>query len=347
MSFDNYSIFCSLSCERLFHLIGLVRHRFSSTRPESLILHSLSSTAGEMGDQIQRLQLFFKRKGVDISDDEGDNNSNNKYWEFFNPEEVEAWSIALVPMTDFLHFQEKFCTAEDAMPIFVDEKVKDVVWYADNTLLIHCETTASPPYFFTIYVNNSASPFSTLYFLRSLNGSVYEPLVKEVEREIDNKAWQAKDGQPLRARSVARKIRRLLQSIATMTAANKAVASAIMPITLSRGKNTQGASEGSARNVLSQRLAPTGAELSTNRRNSKRPNIAITSTISSSQRKRANVQGMPEASTASAITQVPSELELGQEFDYAGIANIYNKFWTECQSCFVFGVEVKHEVQID
>ena len=77
-----------------------------------------------MGDQIQRLQLFFKRKEVDISDDEGDDNSNSKYWEFLNPEEVEAWSIALVPMTDFLHFQAKFHTAKDAMPISVDEKVK-------------------------------------------------------------------------------------------------------------------------------------------------------------------------------------------------------------------------------
>ena len=56
---------------------------------------------------------------------------------------------------------------------------------------------------------------------------------------------------------------------------------------------------------------------------------------------------MPEASTASAITQVPSELKLDQEFDYAEIANIYNKLWTECQSCFVFGVEAKHEVHID
>ena len=50
---------------------------------------------------------------------------------------------------------------------------------------------------------------------------------------------------------------------------------------------------------------------------------------------------------ASAITQVPAELELGQEFDYAKIANIYNKFWTECQSCFIFGVDEKHDVHID
>ena len=34
---------------------------------------------GEMGDYIERLLLFFKRKEVDISDDEGDDNSNSEY----------------------------------------------------------------------------------------------------------------------------------------------------------------------------------------------------------------------------------------------------------------------------
>ena len=100
-----------------------------------------------MRDQIQCVQFFFKRKEVDISNDDGDDNSNNEYWEFLNPEEVEAWSIVLIPMIDFLHFQAKFCTVDDAMAISADEKVKDVVWYAENTLLIHCKTIASPPYF--------------------------------------------------------------------------------------------------------------------------------------------------------------------------------------------------------
>ena len=53
--------------------------------------------------------------------------------------------------------------------------------------------------------------------------------------------------------------------MATMTAANRAVASAIMPLTISRGRGTERASEGCARNVLSQRLATTGVEPSSNR----------------------------------------------------------------------------------
>ena len=142
-----------------------------------------------MGDQIERLLLFLKRKEVDISDDKGDDNSNSEYWEFLHPNVVEAWSIGLVPMTNFVHFQANFRTAKHAVAISADKKVKDVVWYSDNTILIHCKTTGSPPYSFTIYVDNSKSPFSTLYFMKSLSGSVYEPLVKEVEKEIDQKAW--------------------------------------------------------------------------------------------------------------------------------------------------------------
>ena len=146
------------------------------------------------------------------------------------------------------------------MAIYVDKKVKDVVWYIENTLLIHCKTTTSPPYFFTIYVDNSKFPFLTLYFFRSLNGLVYKLLMKDVERDIDQKAWQTKEGLLLRARPIAGKVRRLIQSMATMTIANHAVASTIMPVTLSRGRNMHGASEGSTRNVLSQRLALTEAE---------------------------------------------------------------------------------------
>ena len=90
-----------------------------------------------------------------------------------------------------------------------------------------------------------------------------------------------------------------------MTAANRAVESAIMPLTISRGRGMEGANEGSARNVLSQRLATIGAEPSSNWRQSKRPSSAIASTPSGSQRKHANVQGPIEASTASAIPRFP------------------------------------------
>jgi hypothetical protein len=54
-----------------------------------------------------------------------------------------------------------------------------------------------------------------------------------------------------------------------------------------------------------------------------------------------------EVSTASAITKVPSSLELGEKTDYNETKTMYEKFWTECQDCFVFEVDRKFSISID
>ena len=123
----------------------------------------------------------------------------------------------MVLVTNFVHFETKFYTPDDAMLISTDERVKDVVHYRDNILHIRCELTDSPPYFFTICLDNSKSS-STLYFLRTLNGSVYKPLVKDVKRDIDQKSWQTKEGLFLRVYLVASKVRQIILLMATMVA---------------------------------------------------------------------------------------------------------------------------------
>ena len=62
----------------------------------------------ENGRLDRAVASFLQRKEVDISDEEGDDNSNSEYWEFLHLDKVEAWSIGLVPMTNFMHFQAKF-----------------------------------------------------------------------------------------------------------------------------------------------------------------------------------------------------------------------------------------------
>jgi hypothetical protein len=53
-----------------------------------------------------------------------------------------------------------------------------------------------------------------------------------------------------------------------------------------------------------------------------------------------------EMNTTSGIMEVPSELEPGQ-IDYLETKTMYEKFWTECQSCFVFEVDTKYSISID
>ena len=102
-----------------------------------------------------------------------------------------------MPMTENVNFVMKFSAAPHALPISVDERIKDVVHFKDNILHIHCETIDVDPYAFTIALNNDSFPFTVVPFLASLAGSFYEPLMKEVEVEIDRKLWVTKEGLPL------------------------------------------------------------------------------------------------------------------------------------------------------
>jgi hypothetical protein len=65
------------------------------------------------------------------------------------------------------------------------------------------------------------------------------------------------------------------------------------------------------------------------------------------QSKKMQVSRGAEISTASAITEVPSSLEPGEKIDYNEMKTMHEKFWTECQDCFVFEVDRKFSISID
>ena len=200
-----------------------------------------------MADQIERLCQFFVRKDVNLSDDEGDDNTSREYWELKDPERLESWSVALVPMTENVNFVMKIFATSHALLISADEHIKDVVHFNDNILHIHCKTTDADPYAFTLALNNGVSLFIVVPFLASLAGSSYEPLMKEIEAEIDKKSWVTKEGLPLRARAIASKLQSLTMSIAIKAASQRAIASTFMPLDLSKVRNNTNASQGSAR----------------------------------------------------------------------------------------------------
>ena len=218
-------------------------------------------------------------------------------------------------MIDDVNFVMKFHVGPHALPISADERIQKVAYYKDNILHIHCETTDAEPYSFMVVVNNTMSPFSVVPFLQSLQGSPYETLIKEVESEIDRQVWTTKEDLPLRAQSIASKVRNIIHSMAKMAAVRKAVMSALMPIDLNRAIGTQNTSEASARDTISQGGPQSAADPSSTRRNKKRPSRAIESTLAESQVRRPTVQPQAKGSTASALTEVPMELDNGDEED--------------------------------
>jgi hypothetical protein len=61
-----------------------------------------------MTEITRKLETFFKRKEANPEEDDGDDNSGGKYWEFANSNDVECWSLELIPMSDWAHFVHKF-----------------------------------------------------------------------------------------------------------------------------------------------------------------------------------------------------------------------------------------------
>jgi hypothetical protein len=124
-------------------------------------------------------------------------------------------------MTGWSHFVHKFKNSSVFLPISYNERVKDVLPEKGGIVLVHCVTTTEEPYMFTICVEYKFSPFDLSVFLRSLENSEYEALMKEIEAQVDNKEWLNKEGHPFGFRAMASRIRQLIVSLDVMTASNK------------------------------------------------------------------------------------------------------------------------------
>jgi hypothetical protein len=201
---------------------------------------------------------------------------------------------------------------------------------------------------FTICVECKFNPFDLSIFLRSLENSDYEALMKEIEAQVDNKEWLNKEGHPFGFRAMASRVRQLIVSLDVMTASNKYMSRQMRAIELTRNVTSQGGSIGSTL-PTPPGVVSSGQGPSTTRSrvivpsNSKRQKPGAVPTTS----KKMRVTRIGELSTTSAITEVPSSLEPGEKTDYNETKTMYKKFWSECQDCFVFEVDKKFSISID
>ena len=76
--------------------------------------------ASTMANHVELMQQLFKKKKVDLSDNDEDDNSIRDLWEFEDRHMVELWSIALVPMIENVHFVMEFSPTLHALPISLD-----------------------------------------------------------------------------------------------------------------------------------------------------------------------------------------------------------------------------------
>ena len=232
------------------------------------------------------------------------------------------------------------------LPISHDERIKDVFFEKPDTMLVHCVIIDEDPYMFTICIEYSKSPFDLIEFLRSLENSAYERLMKEIEQAVDKKKKVNKEGLPLNARSMASKIRQTVISLDIVTATNKSIADQMKAIELIRELASQGGSIVSA--------LPHAPMSRTQRVASTRSRVVVPSTLKQQklgevplQSKRMRVSRPAEGSTTSVFTKILLDLEPGEKTDYNKTKIMYEKFWLEYQDCFVFKVDKKFSININ
>ena len=99
-------------------------------------------------------------------------------------------------------------------------------------MLVHCVTIDEDPYMFTICIEYSKSPFDLTIFLKSLENSQYERVMKDIKASVDKKEWVTKEGLPLKAISMASKVRQTIISLDVVTATNRRIADQMKVIEL-------------------------------------------------------------------------------------------------------------------
>ena len=193
---------------------------------------------------------------------------------------------------------------------------------------------------FTVCIDYSKSPFDLPEFLKSLENTEYERLMKDVEKLVDKGEWVNKQGLPLKASAMVSRVRHLVTSLDVVTATNRAVADGMKAIELAGQLASQGGSIASG--VQGPSSSRSRVPLPSSSKRQQPGDLPMRS-------KRARVSRPAEGSTASAITQsdMPTVLGPGEKADYNETKTMYEKFWSECQECFVFEVNTKFSVSID
>ena len=174
-----------------------------------------------MEDEFECLNMYFQKSKIQCEEDTSGEDEfliEGEYWEFKEPERVEAWSFHMIPHTNLIYFSYKFRSVQVFLTLSFEEKVKDVEIDTHPMLKIKCmilmpSIERSQQYHFTICLNTLLIPFTMSPFLRSLEPTPYRMEIKELEAKIERKKYQNVDGLPLNGKMLAAKIRCLLNNL--------------------------------------------------------------------------------------------------------------------------------------
>ena len=156
--------------------------------------------------------MYFKHSTIQFPKDPNKKDENlieGEYWEFKEPEKVEAWGLMMIPISNNFAFTYKFKNAQCFLNLSFLEKVKDVEPDAHPTLRVKCVTTipkSEDQYHFAICIDSVCIPYAITPLLESLESTPFRGEIKELERRIDNNEWKDVNGSSISWKKLANKI---------------------------------------------------------------------------------------------------------------------------------------------
>nr|PNR52876.1 hypothetical protein PHYPA_009251 [Physcomitrium patens] len=274
-------------------------------------------------------------------------------WKFFDPEELEAWSLVMIPFTHDIQFLFKFKKSQAFLKLTTAERVKDVEYLDGDMILVKCVTTGvlidpTDEYHFTVLILSKRIPFTMSPFLESLEPTEYSGEVKQLEAKIDKGDYTKKDGSPAFGKRLCTKINSLLQDFSVIK--GKLEAQKLLAASQSVQREVR-AVGGSQASVDIATPAPSSSRGKAKPRSSSAGRGSTRSSPIAPSGDRRAASGSSQVSEvqhpilADAMTNVPSSYEPQSKPDFKHITAVYKKFWSECEDAYIFGVNTKKEPQ--
>ena len=300
--------------------------------------------------------MYFQKSAIQFPEDPNEKDENlieKEYWEFQDPEKVEAWGLMMIPNNNNFAFTYKFKNVQCFLNLSFLEKVKDVEPDAHPTLKVKCVTTipkCEDQYHFAICIDSVRIPFAIMPLLESLESTPFRGEIKELERRIDNNKWKDVNGSSISWKKLANKIRGLFRDFNVLKGKlekQNEMSHARMITNESQGEgpsqasklNTPQQSGGGCRPRNAKKLAEKATEPKKNLLSKAQPKkmpVVKTSEVSE----------VAEPSYADKMASLPHSGATDKRPEYEEVSRVYKSFWTTCKDAYLFKLDDKKEIDI-
>ena len=311
-----------------------------------------------MDDELATLQMYFQKCEVQCQEDDCNNDENlieGEFWEFKEPERVEAWSLFMIPFRNEMTLSFKFKGAQVYLQISYQTKIKDVEADTHPVIKIKCMTyipdvEKSDQYHFAVCIDSELIPFNLSPFLGSLDPTSYRIEVKELEKKLDNKEWMNHNGTPLTWKKLCNKIRHLFTYFHTLKGKLEMQEEINKPWSVSKGATNPSRSQSSRPSIAQESGSSRGhRHLKSQAKKTPHKKEKKVTAIPTQQRLAAmdsEVSEVADGSYVDEMENVPHSRATDKKPDYERVSQVYKKFWTTCEDAYVFGIGDKKEIDI-